>query len=259
MKAAHVTLSPLVAFLQRALEGHMDGPAVIYRDLANALRRAIAEGVVGHGTLLPSERDLGEQVGVSRTSVRKAMDSMVDDGVLIRRQGARTAVAERVEKPLSSLTSFTEDMRSRGLEPGMLWLSRGTGVASPAETMALDLSVGQQVSRLRRLRTSNGKPMAIENAVVPVCFLPDPDEVTSSLYEVLSLRGCRPARALQRLRAAVANAEDAKLLGLEVGAPLLVAERRCFARDGRPVEFTQTRYCGDRYDFIAELRLADPN
>ena len=97
MKATSVTPSPLVAFLQRALEGHMDGAAVIYRDLANALRRAIAEGVIGHGDLLPSERDLGELVGISRTSVRKAMDSLVDDGVLIRRQGARTAVAERVE------------------------------------------------------------------------------------------------------------------------------------------------------------------
>jgi GntR family transcriptional regulator len=257
MKATSVTPSPLVAFLQRALEGHMDGAAVIYRDLANALRRAIAEGVIGYGGLLPSERDLGEQVGISRTSVRKAMDSLVDDGVLIRRQGARTAVAERVEKPLSSLTSFTEDMRSRGLEPGMVWLSRETGAASPAETMALNLSVGQQVCRLRRLRTGNGKPMAIESAVIPVSFLPDPDEVTSSLYDVLSLRGCRPARALQRLRAANANADDAKLLGLDVGAPLLVAERRCFAKDGRPVEFTQTRYCGERYDFIVELRQAD--
>ena len=248
---------PLAAFLRRALARNPGGASVIYRDLATALRQAISENVAGQGAVLPSERELAEAVKVSRASVRKAMDSLVDEGVLIRRQGARTAVAERVEKPLSSLTSFSEDMRSRGLEPGMTWLSREIGTASPNEVMALNLSVGQQVCRLRRVRTGDGKPMAIEHAVVPVEFLPDPSEVSASLYEVLARRGCSPARALQRLRAAVANSEDARLLHLDVGAPLLVAERRCFTRDGLAVEFTQTRYCGERYDFIVELRVAE--
>ena len=84
-----------------------------------------------------------------------------------------------------------------------------------------------------------------------------PELVTASLYDVLEAHGCRPVRALQRLRAAVATPEVAKLLDLEPGAPLLVAERRCFAEDGSAVEFTETTYCGERYDFVAELRRTE--
>jgi len=249
--------SSLAVFLRQAVKDSRPGPRVLYRSLALGLRQAIAEGVVEVGAVLPGERELGEQIGVSRTSVRKAMERLVDEGVLIRRQGARTAIAERVEKPMASLTSFSEDMRWRGLEPGMVWLSSEVAVASPSEVMALNLSVGQTVSRLGRLRTGDGKPMAIEHAAVPTDILPDPAEVLSSLYEVMGRRGFRPVRALQRLRAATATAEDARLLDLEPGAALLVAERRCFGRNGRPVEFTQTRYCGDRYDFVAELKATD--
>jgi GntR family transcriptional regulator len=182
------------------------------------------------------------------------MDRLTEEGLLTRRQGARTEVARRFEKPLSSLTSFSEDMRSRGLSPGMIWISREVAVASPTEVMALTLSIGATVSRLRRVRTGDGRPMAIEHAAIPSQLLPDPSVVTGSLYDVMSEIGHRPARALQRLRAAIANEEDAKLLDLEPGAPLLLAERRCFDGQGTPVEFTQTRYCGERYDFVVELK-----
>ena len=244
--------SQLIAFLQHALEQHSSG--VIYRDLALALRQAIAEDVLAVGDGLPGERDLAEAIHLSRTSVRKAIDALVGDGVLIRRHGARTAVAERLQKPLSTLTSFSEDMRSRGIEPGMIWISREIGPASPAEIMALHLSVGARVCRLKRLRTGDGLPMAIEHAVVPADVLDDPAEVTGSLYDVLAERNRRPVRALQRLRAAIASPEDGRLLHLVVGAPLLIAERRCFTDDGMPVEFTRTTYCGERYDFLVELR-----
>ena len=246
---------PLVAFLQQALTRRRDG--VLYRELAQALRSAVTESILSPGDLLPGERDLAELVDVSRTSVRKAIENLVADGVLNRRQGARTAVAERVEKPLSALTSFSEDMRSRGIEPGMIWISKDVGPASPAETLALNLSVGARVCRLKRLRTGDGKPMAIEHAVVPSDVLGDPSVVTGSLYEVLARLDRRPVRALQRLRAAIASREDGIMLQLEPGAPLLVAERRCFTRDGTPVEFTRTVYCGSRYDFLVELRAQE--
>jgi GntR family transcriptional regulator len=257
MSETHPLPSPLIDFLARALARQSGG--VIYRELAQALRQAVTEDILAPGDVLPGERDLAEAIDISRTSVRKAIESLVNDGALIRRHGARTAVAERVEKPLSALTSFSEDMRSRGIEPGMIWISKEVATASPSEIMALDLSVGAKVCRLKRLRTGDGKPMAIEHAVVPVDVLADPAEVTGSLYEVLSRLDRRPVRALQRLRAAIASPEDSELLHLEPGAPLLVAERRCFTRDGTPIEFTRTLYCGTRYDFLVELRSQDQN
>jgi len=244
--------NPLIVFLRRALEQRSSG--VLYRDLAMSLSQAIAENVLSNGDGLPGERDLAEAINVSRTSVRKAIDALVGDGALIRRHGARTAVAIRLEKPLSTLTSFSEDMRSRGVKPGTVWISREVAPASPAEIMALNLSVGARVCRLTRLRTGDGKPMAIEHAVVPADVLDNPEVVVGSLYDVLAERDRRPVRGLQRVRAAVAGPEDGRLLQIEVGAPLLVVERRCFGRDGLPVEFTRSRYCGERYDFLVELR-----
>jgi len=250
---------PFFGSLHKALESADAGATVLYRKLEMAIRAALTDGLLEPGASLPSERELADGLDLSRATVRKALDSLVAEGFLIRRHGARTAVAARIEKPLASLNSFSEDMRSRGLQPGVIWLHRGVSDASPAEVMALHLSPGAQVCRLHRIRTGGGKPMAVERATVPVRFLPDAELVTASLYEVLEARGCRPVRALQRLRAAVATPEVAKLLDLEPGAPLLVAERRCFAEDGSAVEFTETTYCGERYDFVAELRRTDRN
>jgi GntR family transcriptional regulator len=246
--------STVINFLQNALGSGQQESSVLHLNIQKSIRTAIAELVLQPGTALPSERELSEALAVSRTSVRKAMERLVDEGLLIRRQGARTEIARRFEKPLSSLSSFSEDMRSRGLVPGMIWIVREVATASPSEVMALNLSIGSSVSRLKRVRTGDGRPMAIEHAVIPVQYLRDPAAVTSSLYDVLEENGHRPARALQRLRAAVANSEEARLLDLTPGAPLLLAERRCFDPDGTPVEFTQTRYCGERYDFVVELK-----
>jgi GntR family transcriptional regulator len=246
--------SAIINYLRSALRAGEGDTSVLHLNIQQSIRNAIAELVLQPGTALPSERELSEALRVSRTSVRKAMERLVDEGLLLRRQGARTEIARRFEKPISSLSSFSEDMRSRGLAPGMIWIAREIALASPTEVMALNLSVGTQVSRLKRVRTGDGKPMAIEHAVVPTRFLPDPSMVTGSLYDVMSESGHRPARALQRLRAAVASEEDARLLALQPGAPLLLAERRCFDSSGTPVEFTQTRYCGERYDFVVELK-----
>ena len=248
---------PLQDHLRRALGAAEAGATVLYRKLEMGLRAAIAEGLLAPGTSLPGERELAAALGLSRATVRKAVDGLVAEGLLLRHHGARSAVAAR--KPLASLNSFSEDMRSRGLEPGVVWLHRSVGEASPVEVMALHLSPGSEVCRLHRIRTGGGKPMAFERAVVPRRFLPDPGRVTTSLYAVMEAEGCRPVRALQRLRAAVATAELARLLDIEPGAPLLVAERRCFAEDGSAVEFTETTYCGERYDFVAELRHAGRN
>ena len=107
--------------------------------------------------------------------------------------------------------------------------------------------------RLRRLRFAAEKPLALENTVVPHSILKDPKSVKLSLYEFLDRAGCRPTRALQRLRAVALDAAQARLLALPVGSPALSIERRAFLEDGRAVEFTQSLYRGDAYDFVAEL------
>jgi len=128
------------------------------------------------------------------------------------------------------------------------------GEVTPEESMALNLSPGSGVVRMYRLRHVDGSPIAIERTLVPYSLLPDPESVTTSLYEALDAYGNRPKRALQRLRAVALDEEAAKHLELPVGSPGLLVERRAFLDDGRVVESTRSYYRGDAYDFVAELQ-----
>lgn len=233
----------------------------LYMQLAQHLRQLIIGGAINDRDALPAERDLAERFRVSRVTVRKALQSLTDEGLLQQRQGAGTFVSAppRVEQPLSVLTSFTEDMQSRGLTAGSVWLDRATGTASSDEALILGLSLGERVSRLRRIRLANGVPMAIEHCVVPSRFLPDPGAVSGSLYDVLRARGHIPHRALQRLSATSLTDDQARLLDTQPGSPALHIERRTFLPTGGMVELVRSSYRGDAYDFVVELQLSAPS
>jgi GntR family transcriptional regulator len=237
-----------------------DLPLPLYLQLSRYLRGQIVSGRYGHRDALPGEREMAERFGVSRVTVRKAIKELLDEGLLQQRQGAGTFVnrGPYVEQRLSTLTSFSEDMSSRGLAAGSVWLNRTVTAASPEETLALGLSPGATVSRMQRLRTANGNAMALELAVIPTRFLGSPQEVQGSLYDTLRRRGFTPYRALQRLSAIQLSAEQAELLGVLEGSAALYIERRTLLEDGTPLEFVRSQYRGDAYDFIVELNLAGP-
>jgi GntR family transcriptional regulator len=230
-----------------------EGRAPLYPKLQDALRRAIESQLLKPQDALPPERDLATDFKVSRITVRKAMDGLVSEGLLVRRQGAGTFVADRVEKQFSKLTSFTEDMATRGRIARSRWLSRTEGPVTPDESLTLGLSPGSLVYRFARIRYADDMPMALEYSTIPGFGLPSADVVEASLYTALDAARNRPVRALQRLRAVLFDAEQAALLGIEAGAPGLFIERRGFAEDGRAIEMTHSWYRGDAYDFVAEL------
>ena len=225
----------------------------LYRQLERALRRAIEGGQIAADDALPPERDLAADFGVSRITVRKAIDGLVQEGLLVRRQGSGTFVRVRVEKNFSKLTSFSEDMRARGRTPRSVWLKRSDGTVTPEEAMSLRSSPGTPVLRFHRIRYADDAPMALERATVLADCLPSIDAVESSLYEALERSGHRPVRALQRLRAVLFDAEQAELLAARERDPGLLVERIGFDYDGRAIEFSQSWYRGDTYDFVAEL------
>ncbi|MDI6025042.1 GntR family transcriptional regulator [Corticibacterium sp. UT-5YL-CI-8] len=250
------TLSALLPL--DSLQAAGGGP--LYLRLRQTLEEAIRSGRLSQGTALPAERDLADYAHVSRVTVRKAVDDLVKDGLLTRRQGSGTFVAQpatRVEQPLSRLTSFTEDMASRGLQTTSEWLERGLFHPSPEEKMRLGLSAGALVARIGRLRIANDMPLAIERASLSAEFLPDPAAVTSSLYACLEKADARPVRAIQRISACNVREPDAGLLGVPVGAAGLSIERISYLASGRVVEFTRSLYRGDAYDFVAELALGE--
>jgi GntR family transcriptional regulator len=228
--------------------------APLYLKLQRVLRSAIERHVLAPDEALPPERELADAYKVSRVTVRKALDGLVHAHLLTRRQGAGTFVAARVEKNFATISSFSEDMLSRGRQPHSEWISRSEGTVMPEEALALGLSPGSPVYRLSRIRYADGQSMALEHATVPKDSLRSLDAVGESLYDALGT--ARPSRVLQRLRAVLFTPEQSELLGIEPGSAGLEIERRGFAADGRTVEFTKSYYRGDAYDFVAELNVS---
>ncbi len=234
--------------------------APLYMRIKRIINEAAATGDLRDGDAIPSERDVAELLNVSRVTVRKAFSELVREGVLNQKRGSGTYVGGpviRVEQPLSRLTSFTEDMKLRGIVTRAEILSLRTALPTPEEALKLSLSPSERVSRWRRLRFANDVPIAIEHAVIPERFLPDATLVRGSLYAALDAGGFKPVRALQRLHAVALDDDEADLLDVPTASPALFIERISYLADGRAVEFTTSHYRGDSYDFVAELSLAN--
>jgi len=230
-----------------------------YVQLRHRLTDGVEQGILKAGSSLPPEREIASITDLSRVTVRKAIQSLAEEGIIVQKQGSGSFVAEtapRIEQSLSRLTSFTEDMSRRGMASTSRWLEKGIFMPSPDEVITLALSPDASVSRIARLRTANDKPMAIERASLPTDILPNPLLVETSLYELLDLRGLRPVRALQKISAINLDGQDAALLDVDEGEAGLRIERVSYLADGRVAEFTQSLYRGDAYNFVAELRLA---
>ena len=164
----------------------------LFESVGAALKHEIASGRFARADVLPGERELSQMLEVSRTTLRRAIAALVEEGVLVHRHGAGTFVRRsppHVEQPLSRLTSFTEDMRLRGLAASSRVIERGLFLPTPEESMMLDIKLSETVFRLSRLRLADGAPMAIERAAVPMRFLGVAERVGPSLYAALEAGG----------------------------------------------------------------------
>lgn len=232
-----------------------------YLQVAQGLAARIESGALEGGTALPAERDLAGTLGLSRVTVRQALALLAQRGLLTRRHGSGTFVnapetAAPAPRPLGLLTGFSDDVRSRGGVPGARVLGFEEGRPTPQEAMTLALSPQDRVYRLRRLRTADGEPLAVEESTLPagvVGPLTAADVTDASLYALLAARGLSPVRAVRHLRAVNAEAPLSGWLGVPPGAALLATERVSWAEGGRPVEHARAHYRGDRYDFVMEL------
>ena len=232
-----------------------------YQQLAGHIAASIKSGMLAEGDQLPPERDLAELADVSRVTIRKAVAQLVDSGLVEQRRGAGSFVGQatpKLEQSLSSLVSFTENMKARGKTSSSLIISQGLVVPQPDELMTLGLSTGDRVARIQRLRSADGVPMALETSTLPEDILPYPERVDTSLYAVLRERGCAPFRAIQRVTASSLSAADAEKLNMSTGAAVLDIIRTGYLGSGRPIELTRGLYRPDLYDFVSELRIEVP-
>ena len=226
----------------------------LYVQLSQRLAQNIRDGRFLPHEALPSERVLSDGLSLSRVTARKAIERLVEQGLIVRKRGSGNYIAPQLEQPLSRLTSFSEELRQRGFEPGSRWLTRACTAAAPDEQLSLGLSPGARVARLERLRLADGTVMAYEISVLPEPVLPEPQRVQTSLYEHLGALGKAPARALQHIRAMNADARRAELLGVPPGHALLFITRVGYLDNGAPVELTLSYCRSDYYGFVSEMR-----
>jgi GntR family transcriptional regulator len=240
--------------------GHLDrGSAIpIFEQIAKQLREAIAEGPLGADQRLPSEVSLAEQFRVSRMTVRKAVDQLVNEGVLYRRPAHGTFVADRyMEQPLSRLTSFTQDVAARGMRPSSVVLAMDTTDATFEMAQLCGLPPGAKVVRIARLRLGDGEPLALERVFLPAAYVPaieKHDFSRESLYQVLREEyGIVVASARQTIEAALPTPEEQEGLGIAKTAPVLRISRLTSDTEGRVIEHVRSAYRGDRFQLSVAL------
>jgi GntR family transcriptional regulator len=210
----------------------------------------------GVGGALPSERQLSVDLGVSRLTVRAALDELVREGFLIRRRGSGTFVREPKIAQELTMTSFSEEMRRRGMTPGSRTLSLETTTAGAYLGRCLHVSPSERVVVAKRLRLADGESMAIETLHVPESLVPglEPKDLDRSFYELLDERyGITIVGGMQTIEPTVTNEEESEALNVPLHSPAFLFERTTRSENDAIVEFVRSIYRGDRYRLVSEL------
>ena len=220
-----------------------------YRRIEQELRERIA--ALKPGDPLPSDAELVGEFGVSRMTARNAMQRLAEDGLVVRRPGLGSFVAQPpVHRRADHLMTFSHEMERRGRVPSSQVLTREMRPARTHEAAALRVERGEDVVVVRRVRCADGQPMAVETAVLIAATAPHvlgADLERGSLHDALAAGGFQLRRGSASIVAEPATREDAALLGVRAGVPLLVERRTIVDGNVRPVEATESRYAGDRY------------
>ena len=234
-----------------------DSSIPLYIQIKDVWKEQIERNLLKPGDQIPTENELCKLYDVSRITVKQAINSLVNDGYLVRSRGKGTYVKPpKLEQNLAGVTSFTEDMIRRGLKPGATLLNTEVETAEPDIAARLQLGDGARVIKVQRLRLADGQPMAIETIWLPYHLCPTllQEDLTTSIYQILKNQyKIVFNRAVQYLEASKAEKREAKLLQIEPGDSVLEMERQSYMKDNVPVEFTQSVYRGDKYKFRVEL------
>ncbi|WP_078554451.1 GntR family transcriptional regulator [Bacillus alkalicellulosilyticus] len=234
-----------------------NSPIPIYYQLEELLRNKIDSGQLKEGDVIPSERTLSEDYAISRMTIRQAITNLVNEGLLVREKGRGTFVAsKKIEQPLLKLTSFSEDMKMRGLVPETKIIDFTEGELTLAETRELKIephSIGYRVSRLR---LADHSPMAYEVLTLPKSIFEGltKETINLSFYDYVEGLGYTIDGAKQTLEPSLAYNLESELLQIQKGSPVLLLKRVSYLEDGRPFEFVKSIYRGDRYKFITEMK-----
>lgn len=239
---------PLTVELDRS------SPVPLYYQLAQAIEAAIRSGELAPGDRFENELALASRLTLSRPTTRRAIQELVDKGLLVRKRGVGTQVVQNPVHRRVELTSLFDDLARAGQEPTTRLLDYSTGVADDDVAAELNLNADREIVTIQRLRCANGEPLAVMTNHLPAELAPDAAELEASgLYQALRSRGVHIRLARQRIGAKPADKTEAGLLDEKVGAPLLTMTRTAFDDSGKAVEFGSHCYRASRYYFETTL------
>ncbi len=235
------------------------GPTPIFAQIRTRLEAAISEGALAPHQRIPSERELSEQFGVSRMTVRQALDGLTADQLLYSLPGRGTFVADQrvIQQPLRHLSSFTDEMRARGLRPSSRLIQSSIIRATFELARLFGLSPNEGICVVTRLRLADDEPIGTEQVHIPARYVPgllDRDLANQSLYQVLrEAYGLVLVSGRQVIHADMPSPDEQELLGMDRPRPILRIARETHDEQDRVVEYVRGVYRGDRYHLTVEL------
>lgn len=224
----------------------------MYIRIHNQIKRDIENHVYKVGDRIPAERQLAVKFGVSRMTLRQAIQTLEEEGILERRLGSGTYVAsQKVQEKMSGIMSFTEITKANGQTPSSKVISYQIGKPSLSEKERLHLDPRANVLRMERIRYADEVPICHEVVTVPYDLVKNnsKEEISSHLYETLEKNGDRIGRVTEYISASVCNEEDARLLQAKKGQALITRRQVTELVNGRPFEYTRARYVAERFEF----------
>ena len=228
----------------------------VYIQIHNEIRKEIESGKWAVGERIPSERQLSQDFDVSRMTLRQAIQTLVDEGILQRQVGSGTYVASsKVQEKMSGTTSFTEITESQGKKPSSKTVSYHVADPSISEIEKLKLKNGDQVLRMERIRYADKQPICFEVATIPIGIVDslNKKDITSSLYKALEDKaGLKLGNATQTVSAILASEKIANFLNVKRGSAVLRVRQVTTLDDERPFEYVRSQYASDRFEFYLE-------
>ena len=226
-----------------------------YINIHDKIKDDIDVGIWKIGQRLPSERDLADEFGVSRMTLRQAITLLVEEGVLTRKVGSGTYVAStRVQEKMRGTTSFTEIIQLQGKTPSSQLLSYIKTQPNEKERQMLHLDSKENIIRMERVRFADGVPVVYEVASIPERLIQNvkKEDVTNHFFKTLTDNGYRIGKSHQTIFARLANDKVARLLDIKKGQAILALNQVSYLEDGKPFEYVNSQYVGDRFEFYLE-------
>lgn len=233
----------------------MSASLPVYIQIHDQIKEGIEKGEWQIGDRLPSERELAVTFGVSRMTLRQAIQTLADEGILERKIGSGTYVArKKVQEKMTGTTSFTEIMLSQNRKPSSKTISYFVTQPSSSEFEKLQLQEGDMILRMERIRYADGVPICFEVASIPYSLVENYSkrEITESFYKTLEEKGEKIGHANQTISAMLASEQIADYLQIKRGDAILRMRQLSFLEDQRPFEYVRTQYVGNRFEFYLE-------